>query len=132
MLFFNRVIKTKLPQRISTKKTDKDTVVRKRDEEAKAKMKFYADKMRKAKPSEIQVGDTVLLKQKKQTKLSSKFDPVPFHVTRIKGTMIAVTRNGRYVTRNASFLKKVNGSCRQNNGEETDEELDDEHNFANS
>ena len=74
-----------------------------------------------------------MLKQKKQTKLSSKFDPVPFHVTRIKGTMIMVAQNGRYVTRNASFLKKVlNGPCRQKHGEETDEELDDKHNFANS
>ena len=129
MLLFNRVIRTKLPQLISTK-TEKDTAIRERDEDAKAKMKLYTDKMRKAKPSEIQVGDIVMLKQKKQTKLSSKFDPVPFCVTRIKGTMITVTRNGRYVTRNASFLKKVNDLSRQKQGEETDVEVDDEHSFT--
>ena len=122
MILFNRVIRTKLPQLISGKKTVKDKAIRERDDDAKVKMKFYADKRRKAKPSEIQVGDIVMLKQKKQTKLSSKFDPVPFRITRIKGTMITVTRNGRYVTRNVSFMKKVNGPSIQKRGEETDDE----------
>ena len=97
MLLFNHVIKAKLPQTISTKRRIQ-LYVKLRDEDAKATMKVLADKMRKAKPSEIQVGDTVLSKQKKRTKLSSKFDPVPFQVMRIKGTMITVVQNGRYVT----------------------------------
>ena len=51
---------------------------------------------------------------------------------RIKGTMITVTRNGRYVTRNVSFMKKVNGPGIQKRGEETDEEVDDEHSLTSN
>jgi hypothetical protein len=90
-------------------------------------MKLYADKMRKAKSSEIQVGDAVLLKQRKQTKLSCRFDPIPFCVTRIKGTMITVMRNGKFVTRNASLLKKITPSKSYDYDRETDEDVEDEH-----
>ena len=58
-------------------------------------MKRYADKKRKAQPSKLVAGDMVLMKQKKHTKFSSKFDPVP---VRLKGTMVTVVRNGKYVT----------------------------------
>jgi transposase InsO family protein len=126
-LLFNRVINTKLPQLSSVNKTESDKVIRERDGEAKAKMKLYADKMRKAKSSEIQVGDAVLLKQRKQTKLSCRFDPIPFCVTRIKGTMITVMRNGKFVTRNASLLKKITPSKSYDYDRETDEDVEDEH-----
>jgi len=60
---------------VSDKK--KDTVVRSRDEHAKTKMKQYADQRRKARNTEIQVGDTVLLRQKNFSKFATKFAPVP-------------------------------------------------------
>lgn len=40
-------------------------------------MKLYADKTRKVKSSEIQVGDAVLLKQRKQT--NSHADLILYH-----------------------------------------------------
>ena len=42
-LLFNRSIRTKLPQRTKVKDTQKDSIVRSKDEKAKDKMKKYAD-----------------------------------------------------------------------------------------
>lgn len=60
------------------------------DEREKMKMKENADKKSRAKFSNIEVGDSVLIYQRKRNKLSSKFDPSPFHMVRKKGTMITV------------------------------------------
>ena len=124
-LLFNRSIRTKLPQTVTVRDKPKDSVVRFKDEKAKSKMKQYADAKRKAKNTVIQVGDTVLLRQKKQNKFSTKFDPSPFKVTRKKGTMITALRNEKYVTRNASLFKKVNFRLSEGEEEESDEDEDD-------
>ena len=89
---------------------------------AKKKMKVYADTKRRAQPSQIKVGDVVLLRQNKISKFSTKFDPSPFRVVKMKGTMVTVTRNGKYLARNVSLLKKVNS---QNFPEEIEEFNDD-------
>ena len=78
-LLFNRMIKTKLPQ-LAPENNQSDKDLRQKDEKAKEKMKRYADKKRKAQPSKLVVRDMVPMKQKKHTKFSSKFDPVPFQV----------------------------------------------------
>ena len=44
-------------------------------------MKVHAYTRFKAKPSSINVGDLVLVHQRKENKLSTHFDPSPFHVT---------------------------------------------------
>ena len=105
-LLFNRVIRTKLPSVVGSKMDDHE--LRERDKKEKERMKEYADRRRRAKTSQIQIGDTVLVQQKKVNKFSSKFDPVPFKVIGIKGTMITVVRNGKYLSRNVAMLKKVN------------------------
>lgn len=73
----------------------------------------------------IQVGDTVLLCQKKHNKFSTNFDPNPFKVTRKKGTMITAIRNGKYVTQNTSLFKKVNLKFSEWKEEESDNDEDD-------
>ena len=126
-LLFNRKIRTKLPQVTMVSDQSKDEKVRKADELAKSKMKCNADKSRQAKRSNIQIGDTVLLRQKKTSKVMTKFDPHPFKVIRMKGTMITVTRNGKYVTRNASLFKpvKVDTLLNEQRGEWEDRENGD-------
>ena len=62
--------------------------VNRKEDEAKAKMKVHADVRSKAKPSRIDVGDLVLVRQRKQNKLSTRFDPLPLHVISKRGTMI--------------------------------------------
>ena len=105
-LLFSREIRTKLPSKI-TKARKIDWKIRENDVKAKTKMKKNADKLSRAKEREIHVGDTVLVRQRKKNKFSSTFDPKPYRVTRVKGTMITATRPGHYITRNISFYKKV-------------------------
>jgi len=50
----------------------------------------------------------------------TKFDPHPFKVVRIKGTMIIATRNEKYVTRNSSLFKPL-----KVDEQEDDEDLSD-------
>ena len=59
-----------------------------------------------AKGSDIKFGDIVLIRQRKQDKWSTKFDPSPFYVVRRKGTMITAIRNGKYVSCNISYFQE--------------------------
>ena len=113
-----------LPQTVTVQDKLKDSAVCFKDEQAKSKVKQYADVKWKAKDTVIQVRDTVLLCQKKENKFSNKFDPKPFKVTRKKGTMITALQNGKYVTRNASLFKKV--CFRFSEEEEESDEDEDE------
>ena len=72
--------------------------------------KIYANTCSNAKQSDLMPGDTVLLRQPKQNKLSTPYDPRPYQVESRKGSMISVRGGGRdhNVTRNSSFFKKVN------------------------
>ena len=105
-----------------------DSVVRVKDTQAKERMKQDADKRRRAKTSVIEVGDMVLIRQRKENKFSTRFDPHPFCVTKIKGTMITAIRNGKYVTRNVSLLKKVNPNSPVTYYSEEEEDDDDDEN----
>ena len=54
-------MKTRLPQ-IGKESNSQDDFVRKNDDHAKLKMKHYADLKSNVKPSHLEEGDTVLLK----------------------------------------------------------------------
>ena len=56
---------------------------------------------------EIKIGDIVLVKQEKKNKLTTHFDPTPYHVTFIKGAMITAENNFWSITSNISFFKKL-------------------------
>ena len=62
---------------------------------------------RKTRPSNINVGDTVLVKQKKTNKFSTNFAPTAYTVVRVKGSKIVARRSSHYITRNASFFKRL-------------------------
>ena len=80
---------------------------RNNDAESKSKGREYADKKRQAKSSNIQVGDVVILKQKRRNKFTTKFESTPYTVIECKGTKIVAENKKHRVTRNASFFKKV-------------------------
>eukprot|EP00795_Rhopilema_esculentum_P007956 gene7956-13851_t len=62
---------------------------------------------RKAWKSNIQVGDTVLVRQQKRDKLRTRFSKTPYKVINRKGTQItAEDSNQRRVTLKVSFFKK--------------------------
>ncbi len=87
-------------------------------------MKEQADLKRRARPSQLKIDDTVLARQRKQNKLSTRFDPNPFQVVKKKGTMITTCRNGKYITRNISHFKVIDLASQDTYAEELDNESD--------
>ena len=79
-LLFNRKITTKLPEISQPENTPTDTAVRVRDAKAEHKMKKRADKRARSCQSSVKIGDTVLVRQKKKDKFTTKFDPAPYKV----------------------------------------------------
>ena len=126
-LLFHRKIKTKLPQLLPVAvPSEVSAQVLKNDTSAKAKMKAHADQ--KAKTSIIHIGDSVLVRQRKQNKLSTRYNPCPFQVIRIKGTMVTARRKDKYITRNASHFKVINSSTNHadESSDEEEEEIDED------
>ena len=107
-LLFGRQIRTKLPEATHQAKASTDHEVRQRDHSAKQKMKQYSDMRHHHAPSAISIGDTVLLKQQRKNKLSTRFDPDPVTVIGRKGSMITLRKgDGTELARNVSHAKKV-------------------------
>ena len=104
LLFQKRNFRTRLPE-LPIKIDDDD--LRKTDAERKRKIKFYADQKKNIKFSNIDVGDTVLLKIKRDRKSDPYYDPNPYRVIERKGNMIIAERGQKTVTRNTSFFKKI-------------------------
>ncbi|KAJ1085901.1 hypothetical protein NDU88_006025 [Pleurodeles waltl] len=62
---------------------------------------------RRAKDSPIQVGDQALIKNRRPVgKFRLPFEPMPFTVVRIRGTMVTAVKDQEQVTRNISFFKR--------------------------
>ena len=70
-------------------------------------MKEHADKCSHAKSADLNVGDRVLVKQPKKSKMSTPFNPEPFEIKEKKGSMITAQNADPTVTINASFFKKL-------------------------
>ena len=99
---FKRSIRIKLPE--ITAIAD-DEAMRTRDKIQKQKMKVNFDKRHVRNPHYFSEGDTVIVKQRKEHKLQTPFDPNPYHVTNRNGTMITAERGDHKITRNASHFK---------------------------
>ena len=68
------------------------------------------DKRRNAKPSQLQVGEIVLVRQPRRNKLTTPFDPRPLEVVRRKGTLVTAKRGMYTITRNISHFKRLNAT----------------------
>ena len=102
---FRREIRTKLPE--FNEYTDMDLTTRDRDAEQKQRGKDYADSRRKAKPSTIRCGDSVLMEQAKKDKLSTRYGQNPLTVVNRFDSKITVeTDDGKKFVRNPSHLLK--------------------------
>ena len=55
----------------------------------------------------FQVGDTVLVRQKRINKLSSTYNKHPYTIVKIKGSMITARNATSYIRRNSSQFKKI-------------------------
>ena len=103
-----RVTLPQLPQQAQT--SESDTQLRHRDAANKAKAKAYSDRRRHAKQSDLQVGDTVLVRQPRRNKLSTPYDARPLEIITRSGSMITAQRGDYTITRNASFFKRFDAS----------------------
>jgi hypothetical protein len=83
-----------------------DKKAKSKDKERKQTMKAAGDKRLRVKPVRFKVGDLVLVKQQRTNKSMSHFEPVPYRIKAIKGTMITAASKGRSTTRNVSFFKE--------------------------
>lgn len=97
--------------------------IQKKDLLAKQKMKEHADKRARAQTYELAIGDLVLVRQKKRNKFTTRFDPAPYQVVRIQGTMITAVRNEKYLTRNVSQFKWIDSSLQ---GPEDESDVSDD------
>lgn len=84
------------------------------DEKAKMKMKMYADAYQNVKHREFAINDAVLNKWARTHKFQSLFDPNPYRVSKIKGTMITSDRDNHQITRNSQFFKIITEKCYEN------------------
>ncbi|XP_068704750.1 uncharacterized protein [Montipora foliosa] len=104
-LLFNRKMRGKLPELHADCHLDLEA--RERDAGVKAKTKSYADKAANAKPSDIAVGDQVLVRQERKDKLSTPFNPTPYRVVSKTSNSVIVEAPGwiQY-SRNTSHVKR--------------------------
>ena len=105
LLFQSRTYRVRLPELSTFQKHDKE--IQERDAKKKSQAKQYADRKRYVKPSSIQVGDAVFVRNENKGKLEPKYDPRPYTVVDKKGTMVTASRDnpGHVITRNSSFFK---------------------------
>ena len=92
-LLFNREIRTKLPSKFHKNISELDEEVRENDKKAKQIMKENADRRSRAEERIVEIGDLVLVGQKQMNKFSTRFDPRPYRVVRVK--MTTACRDGQ-------------------------------------
>ena len=81
---------------------------RSNDEQAKLRIKNEYDRRMGAKDSKMEVGDKVLIKYDNKTKYMTHWDPIPYTIVNIKGSMITACRKDKTRTRNSSWFTKFN------------------------
>lgn len=88
-----------------------DKIIKDNNKIAKDKMKYYGDKHLRVKPSTFKQNDMVLVKfDKNNSKTIGKynpiFDPLPYKIKKIKGSMIEAERSDHNITRNSQFFRQ--------------------------
>ena len=105
-LMFNRKMMTKLPQLPIKPNMTLDKVVRQRHDEEKMKQKKYVDQKRRVKEKEVQLGDNIMIKQKKSS-VKTPWDPQPYKVVGIKGSKVTAQRGDQTRERAKNNIKVV-------------------------
>lgn len=106
-VLFGRPLRIKLPDSPVPIKCPTATSIQRTDSLAKSRMKFHADRTRHTTPSSLRVGDAVLCRQKKDGKLCPAYNPHPYKIIAIKGSMVTAKNNNHVITRNSSHFKPI-------------------------
>ena len=112
-LMFNFSCRTRL---LELKQPALQHDIRQQNEKAKRQQKMYKDNKRNVCHHNIDLGDKVLLLQKK-TKSQPQYNPTPYQVTKVRGTQITAARGDEIKTRDAQKFKKVQLQANNNYGE---------------
>lgn len=121
---FGKTIRTKLPEFHQQTENEISTKMKENDKKAKNQMKVNADVKNKVDKKDIDIGDTVLVKQRKMNKLTTPFDPKPLKVTDVKGTMITAGRGQKSITRNKGMFKRIPTELKEEEEEQPLEIID--------
>ena len=107
-LLFGRDIHAKGPVASDTQpmKSEQDDLIA-RDFKKKEHMNSYVSQKYGTKARTLSMGDAVLVRQERRNKMTPVYDPKPYRVTAVKGSMITAPRSGHSVTRNSSFSKLI-------------------------
>ena len=108
-LLMNRRLRTKLPT-VSPKVSAEFSKAKKRDVEQKKNSKQRYDRKKRVKQSQIKVGDLVIVKQKKENKLTTNFSTKPHKVVKVDGAALTLRYNNKEYTRNVAHVKRVDPS----------------------
>ena len=81
-------------------------------------MEVICDRRRVTKQPTFEIGSQVLVMQPKINKLTPRFNPNPYKVTAVKGTMITAVRSNHSLTRNCSHFKLYTGQSDCSSDEE--------------
>ena len=99
LLLNNKIPRTKIPtinhkidNRVHQKLEAHDRII-------KDKMKKYFDSRYHTKNRQMHIGDCVLVKQLRLNKLTPPFDPDPYFVKCVKGSMVTAERRNKSITR---------------------------------
>ena len=107
-LLFNRKVQGNFPTLENHRVINRHKEARINEERSRSYQETYANKHRKARKSNLQVRDTVLVRQQKRDELTTRFSKTPYKVVNRKGTQItAADSNHCRVTRNVSFFKEI-------------------------
>ncbi len=97
--------RTRLPIGVSPREYDSEELYQ-RDLENKMQVKSYADKKRYVKTSDIQIGDSVLVRRHAVNKASPAYDTEPLQVQyRTSTRVIAERPHGSTITRTTARFK---------------------------
>ena len=106
-LLYRRQIKCKLPAMPFDNEVPDDRAIRDRVTEKQQAMIDAASTSRKCVPSDLSPGDTVLLKQQRENKLSASFQTDPFTVVgRVGDQAVIASRDGVTKKRHVADLKR--------------------------
>ena len=106
---FGRPSRVKLPNHVvaPSGESHDPVTMRKRDAQQKLKIKSQAELRRTIKDCDIQVGDTVLVRQPKREKLSTPYHPTPLAITKKHYSILTAESADQQVTHNSSHFKKL-------------------------
>lgn len=106
MMLMHRNLRTKIPSIKSNKAVD-DEKIRVQDAKAKKEAKEYADRKRRAREKDFEIGDAVLLRQQHNNKYSTPFFSDPFTIVKINGSQVIVRdKQGKMHKRNPADVKR--------------------------